>query len=275
MSRTLFLGDSHSAGYWKDTNNVVHQWDSNNYANVYSDIHNKNVTVYAIPGGCNLKYPTWVRSMLNRYDDIDEIFVQSTYWNRYLIAASKMLEYGDGIPIDLFADYTNTDSTNPLINYITDNTMAGDCIESVEQCWQELFQEFKGFSFNPSTMSTDFAPFHEKYPYTKLYHEHLTHLQYRQYCSDLYVINSMCKEYGVKWRLWNINDRVYIPKHLELYGALSNCTVAPYSAETWIKKAHNGLDIEKNTLDGEHYPISTHEIIATDYLKYLKELDRT
>jgi hypothetical protein len=275
MSKSLFLGDSHSAGYWKDKNNTAYQWTDNNYASIYSKINNKDVVVYAIPGGCNLKYPTWVRAMLNLYNDIDEIFVQSTYWDRYLLACSRNLDYGDGISPEHFTDFTIIEDTSPRVKYFTDNTIVDNYVESVEKCWPELFENFKGISVDPSTASPEWAPFHEKYPYTKLYHEHLTHLQYRQYCGDLYLINAMCKEYGVRWHLWNINDRVYMPKNLEFYGSLSHCTVAPESAQSWIKKTFNGLDIEKNTIDGEHYPMPTHEIIAKDYLSYLKELDKT
>ena len=101
MGRTLFLGDSHAAGYYfKDR---PHQWE-HNYGDSYSKLYNKDVIVYALPGATNKKYPIWLKSMLDRYDDIDEVFVQSTYWNRWLMGASRKLEYGDGTASDMFLD---------------------------------------------------------------------------------------------------------------------------------------------------------------------------
>ncbi len=47
MGRTLFLGDSHAAGYYfKDR---PHQWE-HNYGDSYSKLYNKDVIVYALPG---------------------------------------------------------------------------------------------------------------------------------------------------------------------------------------------------------------------------------
>ena len=72
MGRTVFLGDSHAAGYWVEPDQTVHQWE-HNYGNSYSKEYDKDVAVYATPGACNKKYPIWLKSMLDRYDDIDEV----------------------------------------------------------------------------------------------------------------------------------------------------------------------------------------------------------
>ena len=58
MGRTVFLGDSHAAGYWVEPDQTVHQWE-HNYGNSYSKEYNKDVVVYATPGACNKKYPIW------------------------------------------------------------------------------------------------------------------------------------------------------------------------------------------------------------------------
>ena len=102
MTRSLFLGDSHSHGY-AEVNGEVQFWKDNNYAELYSDHNNKPVAIYSIPGGCNKKYPTWLKAMLDYYDDIDEVFIQATYWNRYLIACSRNLDVGDGIKANHFS----------------------------------------------------------------------------------------------------------------------------------------------------------------------------
>lgn len=271
MGRTVFLGDSHAAGYWVEPDQTVHQWE-HNYGNSYSKEYNKDVVVYATPGACNKKYPIWLKSMLDRYDDVDEVFVQSTYWNRWLMGASKNLDYGDGTKSDMFLDDRYVCPRNNKIKYFTDWRAVDDFIEIPEQCRSELFEQFKGLYFDDDNLTPDWPPFHEKYPYTKLYNESLTHLQYRDYLSDMYIINALCKERGIKWYLWTMNERVYFPKHFDLFGPLSECTIATKSAETYLKETLN-IQIEDDTLDGEHYPENTHRLIAINYFNYLKGID--
>lgn len=271
MSKTLFIGDSHASGY-NYINGQVCQWEDNNYADVYTTAFDKDVVVYALPGACNRKYPIWLKSILDRHDDIDEVFVQSTYWNRWLMGASRNLEYGDGTSANLFTDDRYVCPRNPRIKYYTDWKATDDFVELVEQCRAELFEQFKGFNYTGDNITPDWEPFHEKYPYTKLYHESLTHIQYREYLGDLYIINTLCKERGIKWYLWTINNRVYFPKHFDLYGPLTECTIADKSAEQWIKENYK-INIEDNTVDTEHYPRSTHELIGKDYFAYLKGLN--
>ena len=127
MGRTLFVGDSHAAGYWCETDETVHQWE-HNYGDCYSVENDKEVIVYALPGACNKKYPIWIKSVLDRYDDIDEIFVQSTYWNRWLMGASKKLEYGDGTKSDMFLDDRYKCPNNDKIAYYTDWRVIDDFI---------------------------------------------------------------------------------------------------------------------------------------------------
>ena len=267
MGRTLFLGDSHAAGYYfKDR---PHQWE-HNYGDSYSKLHNKEVIVYALPGATNKKYPIWLKSMLDRYDDIDEVFVQSTYWNRWLMGASKKLNYGDGTTSDMFLDDRYVCPNNDKIKYYTDWRATDDFIEIPEQCRSEIFEKYKGITYDEDNITPDWAPFHEKYSYTRLYHEALTHLQYRDYNTDMFVINALCKERGIKWHLWTINERVYFPKYINLFGPLTECSNKNISAETFLKSNHN-ISIEDHQIDGEHYPLRVHDLIAEHYFTFLKE----
>jgi hypothetical protein len=270
MSKVLFLGDSHSTGYiYLDGN--VQQWSENNYADVYSIHFDKSVVVYAMPGASNQKYPIWLKSILDKHNDITEVFIQSTYWNRWLMGASRKLEYGDGTKSDLFLDDRYVCPRNNRIKYYTDWRQTDDFIEIVEQCRPELFEEYKGISYNPESLSSDWGPFHEKYSYTKLYHESITHLQYREYLSNLYIINSLCKEHKIKCHLWRINDRVYMPDDFYLFGNLDFINIVKQSAGEWILK-HKNLYIDESTIDGEHYPYSIHKIIGEEYIPYIKGL---
>jgi hypothetical protein len=269
MSVTAFLGDSHTTGY-VCIDEKVQQWQDNNYADVYSMHFNKDVVVYALPGASNQKYPIWLKSIIDRHN-VDHVFIQSTYWNRWLMAASRTLEYGDGTKSDLFLDDRYVCPRNPRIKYYTDWKHTDDHVELVEQCRKELFEQFKGLTYDPHDISPDWAPFHEKYPYTRLYHESLTHLQYREYLSNLYIINTLCKEHNIQCHLWRINDRVYMPEEFNLYGDLTNINIVKQSAKNWVLE-HKDLNIEDDTIDGEHYPKHIHEIIGKEYIPYIQGL---
>lgn len=268
MAKTLFVGDSHAHGYF-DVNGKISAWNDNNYAEIYSAVNNKDVIIYSQPGGCNRKYPTWVRSMLNKYDDIDEVFIQSTYWNRFLLSCSRNLDVGEHTDVDLYLD-TDQPMDSKIHRY-TDHRMTDDYIEMIDQVRVENYEDFKGFSFNDKDVRADWAPFHEKYIYTKLWHELVTPLQFKDYCLDLLVIDTMCSRRNIKWYQWSINNRVFVPDNVNLYGDWQTGTKSKMSAEGYIKFS-KGIDIETDEyrLDGEHYNKEIHEIIATDYLNYIK-----
>jgi len=271
MSRTLFIGDSHANGYYEDPEKGLLTWQDNNYAEIYSKINNKSVVVYSQPGACNKKYPIWLRAMFDRYNDIDEVFIQTTYWNRYLLACSRELDIGDGIKPNHFSDGPNIKND---VERWTDFRTTENYVELVEQCRPELFEQFKGFNYDDRNTTADWGPFNEKYAYTKLWHESITHLQYREYCGDLFIIDNLCRDYGVNWHLWSINNRVFIPTYYDFYGPLKNCNVCITSAEDFISKTH-GYSIEDRTSDGEHYLYDTHEVIAKDFIPFIKNLTKT
>jgi hypothetical protein len=275
MGRTLFLGDSHSTGYYQK-GDELQWWTDANYAEAYAKEFDKEVVIYAQPGGCNKKYPIWLRAMFDYYDDIDEVFVQSTYWNRYLLGCSRNLDIGDGMKASHFSYGPNpppaTEQDN--IHRWTDERVTEDYVEMVEQCRPEHFENFKGFTYEEQGITADWGPFKEKYQYTKLWHESVTHLQYREYCTDLFVMDRLCDEYGVDLHLWSINNRVFIPNHLDFFGPLKRVKRAKSSAEEFIELTHS-WNIEDDTTDGEHYPKSTHDIIGKEFIPYIKNLTKT
>lgn len=273
MARTLFLGDSHSHGY-AEIDGKVNFWQEYNYGEIYSKLNNKNVAIYSIPGGCNKKYPTWLKAMLDHYSNIDEIFIQATYWNRYLMACSRNLDVGDGIAPNLFSRGPKQKEAqdSETIHRWTDELVAEDHVEIIEQCRPENFENFKGFEYSEARgMPHDWAPFKEEYQYTKLWHESVTHLQYREWCADYLLMDFICAKLDIPIYVWSINNRVYIPEHKNFYGDFQNTKFAEISAEGYIKDKYK-IDIEtdKYRLDGEHYNYEIHEIIAKDYLNFVK-----
>jgi hypothetical protein len=141
----------------------------------------------------------------------------------------------------------------------------------IDQVRKENYEEFKGIAFNDMKVQADFAPFHEKYIYTKLWHELVTPLQYRDYCLDLLAIDTMCAKRDIKWYQWSINNRVFVPDNIELYGDWQVGKKAKSSAEGYLQlaKAIN-IETDEHRVDGEHYTKNIHELIAKDYLDYVK-----
>lgn len=266
MGRTLFLGDSHTHGYYAKDDGNIKAWQENNYAEIFSRENDREVIIYSMAGGCNRKYPTWTRAMLDSYDDIDEIIIQGTYWNRFLLGCSRNLDYGFEITPSHFIDY-NCPKDNKIHRY-TDHRISENYLELSDKVRAENYEEFGGITFDDFNIKSDWKPFVSKYIYTKLWHELLTHLQYKDYCIDMYAISNMAKERGIPVYLWVINDRQDIPPSLDYFGKV-DITVAPMSAEKWIMERH-GIDIKDRTTDGEHYDFGIHEIIGKEYIPYLK-----
>lgn len=278
MSRSLFIGDSHSHGYYEDKNNQVFGWGQANYAEIYSETNNKKTVIYSMPGACNKKYPAWVAYMLSYYNDIDEVFIQSTYWNRYLLAASKNADVGEDLPINHFSTGPNDlkkHKNDKMIERWMDKRITENHVELVCQMQPENMEAFKGFEFKEDQYTPKFKPFHEKFCYTKLWHESATHLQHREYCGDLFIISNLCKAKGIPLYIWSVNNRVFMPKNnYQIFAPLDNCIFADISAQGYFLDK-DGLDIEDTVVDGEHYPYSIHEKIAKEYIPYLKSLTKT
>lgn len=273
MARTLFIGDSHASGYY-EANGKVNFWQDNNYAECYSKLHKKPVVIYCQPGGTWLKYPQWVKFCLDTYDDIDEVWIQSTYWNRWVMGAVRDAGIGEDVTPKTFVDFSSPKTES--IDRYTDHRITNDgrYLETVEQVRPSLMEDFKGLTFEDNNTKEDWQPFHEKYTYTKLWHELATHIQYREYCLNLFAIDNMLSKRKIKWFLWTINNRQFVPKNLNYYGKLENVTRADLSAEEWFKRNKN-LEIEKLTIDGEHYPKEIHDIIAKEYFPYIRKLSLT
>ena len=57
MTRTLFIGDSHTCGYktipGEQGLGSFSVWNENSYVEEYAKLHNKKAVVYAMPGANN------------------------------------------------------------------------------------------------------------------------------------------------------------------------------------------------------------------------------
>ena len=105
MSRTLFIGDSHTVGYQTIEGKVgpgsYSFWNDNNYCETYSKIHNKPIVIYAQPGAVNSLYTNWLKTSFEKYNDIDEVFLCLAPLNRMVLSFDGKLKQ-EAEPVDHF-----------------------------------------------------------------------------------------------------------------------------------------------------------------------------
>jgi hypothetical protein len=275
MTRTVFLGDSHAVGYIKEDNNVTF-WNDNNYAEQFSYKYNKPVVVYGMPGGVNQKYSCWLTTLLKNYDDIDELFVQVTYWNRHLLAVN----YSDQPMVNSFeSDYFSqkvegTDLVDRWIDVRVDNV--GKFAEINENIQLNDIVEPKSLNWKPYE-DIIFPAVKDVYTHTKLWYEVMTHLHYKNFCKELFIIDRLCEQNNIKWHVWAINDRVHVPTNPYYYGDLTNLqTYNIINTRKWFLD-NKGIDIDtpKYRYDGEHYTTDVHRSIATEYFADLQNAEKS
>ena len=74
-------------------------WQDNNYAEFYAKQNSKHVVIMASAGAGNSLWPRFLAYAFQNYNDIDEVFVQSTYWGRFAIAMNPNLDAHNILPI--------------------------------------------------------------------------------------------------------------------------------------------------------------------------------
>ena len=263
MSRSIFVGDSHSIGY--KNSYPPRLWRENNYAEIYSDINQKPVAIYAMQGCSNQKYVTFIKTLLDYYDDVDEVFIQFTYWTRFLLA-------------------TNTSEKPFVTNFKTNHFAQGPDSQGLVDRWtdkQDIETDELHTEYNMHVKSEHYEIFkgrhhggpeeNENFHYTNLWHKQLTHLEYRQVCGDLFIIDRLCEQRNIPWYLFSMNERVFIPDNFNYFGPLTNCkSDNKVHVEKWFNE-----DVDKYKIDEEHYDYNFHYKIANEYIPYLKGQNET
>lgn len=266
IKRNVFIGCSHTIGY--QFNKVAMKpllWTGNNYAEIYSNMNSKHGIIYSCAGASNTKYPLWLSNIFKMYNNIDTVYIQSTYWDRFPIGFSKNLDMGLEYSADTFLKKCHSDG---LIDRYTDTNLVGDRFEYILKPAAPDYTPFKGYTTNGNHPEPDLKILNYEYIYTKIYHELTCHLQYEQYCKDLLIIDYLCKKNNATCVVWRINDRCILPKNVELFAELENTKIELQSARSFLINEQYG-DIETQTVDGEHYTLDVHKKIAEMFIPSL------
>ena len=260
MGDILFVGDSHSHGYWSDGRDRFF-WQDNLYAKIYSRSCPYDCYVYSTPGAPNSKYPRWIAMMLQRHPGIKTVVIQSTYHDRWLMSLNRDLDYAD-LALDYFTRHWGSDRN--LHCYDDFNTLDYRHIE-----WSEK-PDFTAVGFYEQGLphfanGQSWPGHHSKYMHIKFHAEVIGHLTVQQYIKDITVIDAVCRQHDARAVLWRINQRTDAPPDINRFCDLTQVKIMHTAADQWLL-THRGQDINTMMLDIEHYDVQAHTLIAEHFM---------
>lgn len=272
MTRSLFIGDSHSCGYWSDPVKTgpgsYTYWNDNNYGEIYSQELSKPVAIYAMAGVNNRVYTDWLACMFEKYNDIDEVFICLAPFNRFRIAFDGVLT-DSVIPIDHFT--TKIESSDGNIDRYCDLTIKGENLQLFNKALDVDYNRFPGIDIDvaqgldrPNLRKNTFME-------VKLFFELNSFIEKRDFLLDVYAWDRMCVDNNAKLYLFNFTERLKYPETFEYYGKLKNTVIATKTVEGYL--LNKMIDHKKYYLeDHEHYNKEYHSFVATKYIPWLKSL---
>lgn len=273
MGRKLFVGCSHTMGYIDpsifQSKGPVHAWQSNNYAEHFAKSSTAPVTIMASSGAGNREYVNFIAHAFKTYNDIDEVYVQSTYWGRSALAINPDLDEKKIFPLDFFIAKHEEFKDN-IDRYSIRIVTQGKYLQAYTKAEPE---DYVNTPYRLETSPNNQpSTRHSSYMYMQTYHFNLTHLAQQDYFRDMLLCDTLCNYNNAKMYVWNINPRCFIPNEtLDFYTPLKQTTFANIDAQTFLINKL-GIDINEHKADSEHYNEYAHGLIATHYIPYLKTL---
>lgn len=265
--RTAVIGCSHSAGYQFPPPDGIHdRWNDNNWAEIYINNQNKDGAIFACPGRGWYDYSERLAYLFKKYNDIDEVIVQQTYWNRFRFGFSTPCFYENIIPLDAHMMQEETKGNIDCYNIAM---------------WNDELKSFDGgritlagdYAIQP-TVSMKFDPFdliepnlqQEGYQRLKSWYEVMTVVNQRQFFKEVYLWNTMCKENNAVLKIFAMNDQTWLPKDLNMIGNIQ----ADVSEKTVLQFLLTKGKLEEFVVDDEHFNLEAHTLIANEYIPNMK-----
>jgi hypothetical protein len=271
MSRTLFLGDSHTCGYKSFKDMSFTMWNENNYATIYSNIHDQPSLIYAQPGSTFRVYTDRLYTMFNRYDDVDEVYLCLPPFNRFVLAWDNLQEL-ESISVDFFT--YDIDKKEDKIQRFQDETIKDNRLQLFQKTLYSDYDNIPGLRFSEEDGLQ--SPDIRKTPFMKIktFFEFNTYLEKRDFFNAIYSWDNICSDNGAALYIFNFMDRMMFPSYSNYYGKLKNTIISPKTVETFFK--NKGID-HKNYLieDQEHYNEQYHKMIAESFLPWLKTIKKS
>lgn len=273
MSRSVFIGDSHTCGFIAEPGKVgpgsYSYWNDNSYGDCFSDINQAPVSIYAMAGVNNRVYTDWLKTLFQRHNDIKDVFICLAPLNRFCIGVDPGL-LDEPIPTDHFTIHIDESST-ALIQRYADHTTKDDRYQLFQKPWYDdyNFEPFLELNPHDGLVKPDLRK--DTYMNIKLFFELNTFIEKRDFLNCVYTWDNICNDNNANLYLFNFTDRLVFPSNLEYYGPLKRTVYAPKSVQGFF--AQRMIDHKKYLLeDKEHYNKAYHHMIASQYIPWLKTL---
>lgn len=265
--RTAVIGCSHSAGYQFPPPDGIHdRWNDNNWAEVYINNQNKDGVIFACPGRGWYDYSERLAYLFKTYNDIDEVIIQQTYWNRFRIGYNDLNHYENFVPLDTHMVHEETKGRIDCYNIGQWNKTA--------KCFDGGRITVAGDFAIPPVLQLTFDPFDMTFPdlqsdgyqRIKANYELMTVINQRAFFKEVYLWNVLCKQNNAELKIFAMNDLTWIPKDLNIIGDCSYASVANQTVTEFLE-TRNAL----NYIDDEHFDKATHELIANEFISNIKK----
>lgn len=265
----VFIGDSHTCGYTSIPDMVgegsYEIWQENNYAKKYAEYTGIKSIVYAMPGAHSDAYTNWLKILLDKYTDINAVFISLSGFNRFTIASNNGKFDRDPIPIDHFTVKAVSDE---IIDGYVDDIISGDYFQLYQKTIAEDYNKFPGVNWTHEEGLTSPDLRKNTYMQIKTFLELNTHIETQNFLKNVYIWNSMCANLGIKLYIFQMTDRLQFPSNLNYYGNLSNTIISDISVERYFSQKN--IDHRKYYIsDQEHYNEEYHQLIAEKFLNNL------
>jgi len=281
--RIAALGCSHTAGYniknapgddvplTQENWPFAGRWQKNNWAEEYINSKNADGVIFARIGIGWYEYSEWLSFLFKKYNDIKEVIVQNTYWNRFRVTAINPSDYEHMIPLEALYKHETTkgkidcwtkhvevrDSDNPNFRVIDapHQIRAKDYVNTVNI----------NITHHPRFQWLEPNLRQITYMEGKTWLEIMSLKSQREWLKEIYILQTLCKEYGAELKLFGLNKHTWIPDKMNDYFNFDSIQVAKDSVEEWFSQ-NKRIDIQKHTVDDEHYSKEIHRMIALEYL---------
>ena len=281
--RIAAIGCSHTAGYHVSNapeENVLlteenwpfsGRWQDNNWAEEYINSKNADGVIFARIGNGWYEYSEWLDFLFKKYNDITEVIVQNTYWNRFRVTSINPPDYEHMIPLEALYKH---ETTKGRIDCWTKNVEVKDSddpnyrvIDAPHQIRAKDYvntvnidvQHHPRFQWNEPDLRRI------TYMEGKTWLEIMSLKSQRDWLKEIYILQTLCKENNAELKLFGLNKWTWIPPKMKDYFNFDSIQVATDSVDDWFTQ-NKRIDIQKHTVDDEHYSKEIHRAIALEYL---------
>jgi len=265
----IFIGDSHTCGYSSIPGKVgtgsYDIWQENNYAKKYAETTKEKSVVYAMPGAHSDAYTNWLKFLLDKYNEVNDVFICLSGFNRFTIASDNGKFDQDPVNIDHFTVHAVEE---PYIDCYLDQAVSGDYFQLYQKTIEDDYNYFPGVEFNPKNGLTNPNLRKNTYMQIKTFLELNTHLEKQNFLKNVFVWDNLCRIKKTNLYIFQMTERQQFPSNFEYYGSLTNTTISKLSVEKYF--AQKNINHKKYFIeDGEHYNEEYHKLIAEKFIPHL------